>query len=223
MRILYDRFMRDVRSKLGSGPAFTFRGKEYKYFYAVYGNGYENERVIEIPIAWKFVKDNWDKNILEVGNVLHHHFTDFPFNYDVVDKYEEFKGVINQDICNFNPEKKYDVILCISTLEHIGLDSGEEKSDIEPHKALRAINNMVSMLTKNGVIFVTIPMGYNKHLDQLLHSEQIKFTERYCMRKTSNYNTWEECNWNDIKDSKQGTPFRFTNGLLIGVIKNYEG
>ena len=59
------------------------------------------------------------KNIFEVGSVLSHYF---PINHDVLDKYEKGHGVINQDVVDFKPHNKYDLIVSISTLEHVGFD-----------------------------------------------------------------------------------------------------
>jgi len=59
------------------------------------------------------------KNILEIGNVLSRHIK---LEHDILDKYETAKGVINEDIVDFKSEKKYDLIISISTLEHVGWD-----------------------------------------------------------------------------------------------------
>ena len=46
----------------------------------------------------------------------------YKFEHDIVDKYEKKKGIINQDIVDYKPDKKYDLIISISTLEHVGWD-----------------------------------------------------------------------------------------------------
>lgn len=70
--------------------------------------------------------------MLEVGNVLSHYF---PIHHDIVDKYEVCPGVINQDIADFLPQEKYDLILSISTVEHVGWDEQPQ----EPTKLLQVI------------------------------------------------------------------------------------
>jgi hypothetical protein len=65
------------------------------------------------------VKRYKERNILEIGNVLSHYF---PVNHDIVDKYEKADGVINQDVVHFYSPKKYDLIVSVSTLEHVGWD-----------------------------------------------------------------------------------------------------
>jgi hypothetical protein len=80
-----------------------------------------------------------------VGNVLSHYFS---VNHDVVDKYEKAEGVINRDIIDFHPSKEYDLIISISTLEHVGWDEdiSDHKILHDPSKILRAIENLRGLL-----------------------------------------------------------------------------
>ena len=107
--------------KYASNRTFQFRGKNYSYFYDLYEQTWRTERLVEIPIVWEVVKASQINNnrILEVGNVLSHRY---PIGHDVVDKYEVIGSVINQDIVEFNPSKRYDLIVSISTMEHVGWD-----------------------------------------------------------------------------------------------------
>jgi hypothetical protein len=75
--------------------------------------------MIEVPIIYEMVKEAeaYGQKVLEVGNVLSHYFH---VNHDIVYKYEKAKGVINEDVINFRLPKKYDLIISISTLEHMG-------------------------------------------------------------------------------------------------------
>jgi cyclopropane fatty-acyl-phospholipid synthase-like methyltransferase len=79
--------------------------------------------------------------------------------HDVVDKLE--KGCINEDIARYKTWKKYDLIISVSTLEHVGFDCGEYPN---PNKIFVAIKNMKSMLKKDGLMFITIPVGYNPNI-----------------------------------------------------------
>lgn len=93
-----------------------------------------------------------------MGNVLSNYFS---VNHDIVDKYEKSYGVINHDIVDFNPDKKYDLIVSILTLEHVGWDEIPK----EPTKILSAIKNMIALLEPEGKIVVTLPLGYNPEMD----------------------------------------------------------
>ena len=92
------------------------------YFYYPYNATWRNERVVEIPVIINVLSKN--KKILEFGNVLSHYFS---VNYDILDKYEKAKGIINKDIIKFKPNKKYDLIISISTLEHVGWDGMKDQ------------------------------------------------------------------------------------------------
>jgi len=196
---------------------FTFKKESYNYFYHKYNSTWRNERCVEIPIIWKIVKKYEGKRILEIGNVLTHYF---PVNHDILDKYEKGEGVINQDVVDFQTTKKYDLIVSISTLEHVGWD----ESPCEPMKILQAIENLKKSLLQKGKLVVTLPLGYNPIMDELLKKGKIQFTEMYCLKRISRDNKWIETDWEDIKDIKYGYPFSNANGLVvINVIERAFG
>ena len=121
---------RRVRTK-----TFRFDGREYEYLYHPYNRTWKNERGVEIPIFRELLLKHEGKRVLEVGNVLSHYF---PIHHEVIDKYEVSSGVINQDIVEFVPQDKYDLIISISTLEHVGWDEQPQK----PGKLLQAIDHL---------------------------------------------------------------------------------
>ena len=79
------------------------------------------------------------RNILEVGNVLSHYFR---VHHDVIDKYEKTNGVINIDAVDFDPPKRYDLIVTISTLEHVGWNENSRDSTKIPS----AIENLKGLI-----------------------------------------------------------------------------
>ena len=194
-----------------ANKTFLFQGQDYKYFYHIYNYTWENERSLEIPIMLKVLKENKDKKILEVGNVLSHYF---PVQHDVVDKYEKAKGVINEDIVKFNPKTKYDLIISISTIEHVGWDEKPK----EPQKVLKAIENLKKCLSSQGKIIITFPLGYNHFLDGLLQEKKIFFSKEIFLKKVSK-DSWIEKNINQIKNVSYGFPYLGANGIIIGIIK----
>jgi len=197
-----------------SSRNFTFQGETYSYFYHKYNKTWRNERAVEVPIIWEIVKKHQGKRILEVGNVLSHYFS---VSHDIIDKYEKADSVINQDVVDFQPNKKYDLIVSISTLEHVGWD--EEPRD--PMKILRAIQNLENLFASETKIVVTLPLGYNTKMDKLLKEGKIHFSEQYCLKRISRDNRWIEVNWNDIREAKYGSPFPSANGLIIGIIEKF--
>jgi len=188
---------------------FIFQEKEFNYFYYPYNATWRNERAIEIPIVWEAVK-NCNGKILEFGNVLSYYFS---VNYDILDKYEKAKGVINEDIINFKPKNKYDLIVSISTLEHVGWDEKPR----EPEKILKAIGKLKDILKKDGKMIITMPLGYNTEMDKMIKTGKIKFDRQYFLKRISRDNQWKEIALENIENIEYNKPFRFANLMFIGV------
>jgi len=147
---------------------FHFKNKKINYFHHSYNSTWANERAIEIPLIQNFLKGEQGR-ILEVGNVLSHYME---INWDVLDKYENSEFVINEDLVNFKPSKKYKKIISISTLEHVGFDELPKDNT----KILKAIENLKSnCLMKGGSFIFTVPIGWNPDLDILLEKRKICF------------------------------------------------
>ena len=185
-------------------------GKAYRYFDTV--KTWYNERAIEIPIVMEMVKKYQGTNILEIGNVLSNHVR---FEHDILDKYEIAKGIMNEDVVDFRPEKRYDLVVSISTLEHVGWDE-KPRDNMKIH---RAIENMKALIkSRGGMIIITLPLGYNSALDKLLKDGIIRFSKQYHLVRISKGNEWKEASWEDVQVAKYNTPLPFANGLLIGII-----
>ena len=108
--------------------------------------------------------------------------------HDVVDKYEPAADVFAEDIVDFGPAAPYDVIVAISTLEHVGFD--EDVKD--PAKPRRAVEQMASMLAPGGRLVVTIPLGYNEALDRDLLAGEAGFDEVRYLKRVSRLGRWGE-------------------------------
>lgn len=202
LRFNYYRIFKSIKP-------FNFQGKNYKYFYHWYNTTWNNERVVEIPIICKYVNEYKNSEILEVGNVLSHYFN---INHDVVDKYEIADGVINQDVVDYKPSKQYDLIISISTLEHVGWD----ETPRNPNKIFSALKNLKGCLSPGGKLIVTIPIGLNPVLDKFIETGKIRFTENYYLKRVNRANEWI-----DLKSNfHSGTfdhPFPAGNVLFLGV------
>ena len=184
-------------------------GKTYRYFDTF--KTWHGERAVEIPIVMEMVRKYQGKNILEIGNVLSHHLK---FEHDILDKYEIANGVTNEDVVD-KSEKKYELIVSISTLEHVGWD--EEPRDYL--KIPRALENLKTLITsRGGTVIITLPLGYNSALDQLLKDGIIRFSKQYNLVRISKGNEWKEASWEDVQGAKYNAPLPFANGLLIGII-----
>ncbi len=204
--LLYFVYCRKVRRH----NTILLQGKTYRYFDTE--RTWYNERAVEIPIVMEMVRMYEGTNILEIGNVLSNYFS---FEHDILDKYEIAKGVINEDVVDFESEKRYDLIVSISTLEHVGWDEKPRDN----MKIPRAIENLKTLIaSRDGTIIITVPLGYNSTLDKLLREGIIRFAKQYYLIRTSKGNEWIEASWEDVQDSKYNTSMRSANALLVGII-----
>jgi len=140
------------------GGAFTYDGERYALLRRLYGLTWTTERAVEVPVAQRLLERHRAERILEVGNVLSHYM---PVEHEVVDKYEHAAGVRNLDVLDLEPEPDYGLILSVSTLEHVGRD--EKPRD--PERAVAAFEHLRRLLRPGGMLFATVPAGYNPALD----------------------------------------------------------
>ncbi len=155
------------------------------------------------------INKNKGKRILEIGNVLSNYYD---ISHDIVDKYEKAPNVINKDVVDFKTNDKYDLIVSISTLEHVGWD--EESRDDE--KIPKALENLRNLLKLDGTMIVTLPFGYNKALNRHLNLGTIRFNEQHYLLRTGS-NSWREASWDEVKETIFGNPYSGANGLIIGI------
>lgn len=211
-----------IYTKMFGDKQFTFNGNEYNYFRAFYNTTFLNERTVEIPIILDYITKFQGKRILEIGNVISHYFD---FKYDILDKYEKQEGVINLDIIDFVPEHKYDLIISISTFEHIGFDENirygkTEGNTIKATAVLKAIEVTKELLNKNGIFIFTIPLGFNHFLDSKLENNSLKLTNLYYVKRMTSGNVWKQVVYDEVKNIRYGHPYICANGILVGVFKN---
>ena len=206
--------------------SFFFQGKKLSYFYHRYNTTWKNERIVEVPIIMNYIKDFPNKRILEIGAVLIHYYSikwDIldkyergPPIWDILDKYWKGKEIINKDVVYFKPFNKYDLIISISTLEHVGFD--EDIKD--PTKIIKAIKNLKeNCLNLNGEGIITMPIGYNLEMDRLLFTNKLEFDEKLFLKRINKENKWEEIPEKEARNIKYNKPFNSANSIVIGIIK----
>jgi hypothetical protein len=192
---------------------FLFQNRSHAYFYNFYNITWKNERTIEVPIVWSYVEQCRGKRVLEVGNVLSWYF---PIHHEVLDKYEIADGVINEDIVDFKPPEKYDLIVSISTLEHVGWD----ETPRQPQKVFQAVEHLKTLLAPNGKLIITVPLGYNTALDGFIKSEQLRFTTQVFMKRGSHNPEWAEINSQEaLAIAARGFHFR-PQAIMVGLYQN---
>ena len=193
-----------------SGPQ-TFEYARQTHRYCFHHYSLDNERVVEVALARDFLQGQTG-DILEVGNVLSHYLN---FSHDVVDKYEVAPGVLNEDVVDYSPGKKYAGIILISTLEHVGWD--EQPRD--PQKIGQAIRHLKSLLAPGGWMLVTMPLGYNPNVDEMLRNGATGFPETGYLLRISADNRWREATWAEVREAKYAAPFPCANAVFVGIYR----
>ena len=204
------RYLLAYKKLLKVNQTFSHNGQVFHYFYHPYNATWDNERAVEIPLALSFLVKCANKNILEVGNVLSHYV---PTSHDIIDKFEVAPGVLNEDVAFFRTKKKYDCIISISTLEHVGWDETPKN----PTKMLDAVHNLYSILKPKGVLFFTVPLGYNPHMDKAIADKKLRDISFSFLKRVSKDNHWKQCKWKEAKDLPYGFPYLNATAIAIGV------
>jgi SAM-dependent methyltransferase len=173
------------RSKRGAHGRFSFGGEEYPYLYHRHKFTWLTERAVEVPIAQALVDRQRGDRILEVGNVLSHYRDQ---DHVVVDKYERAWGVLNRDVLDLGDLGAFDLVVAISTLEHVGRD--EEPRD--PDKAVEAIRALEQLLAPGGRLVLTVPVGYHERLDAALSDGTVATARLRALRRERLGPYWRE-------------------------------
>ena len=186
---------------------FEYRDERLQYVFENYNVTWSNERCAEIPIArWHLAQTNGP--VLEVGNVLGHYGA---HSHTVIDKYETVPRVVNEDITEWQTDQRFALIISISTFEHIGFDDvgGDSKEKIRA-----AIDACRALLASDGHLVITVPLGYNPALDELIANDSLAANEAHFLLRHGR-REWSEVPRNQADDTKYGHPFPYANGLWI--------
>ena len=177
---------------------FRFNGRQYEYFKHTYNHASENMRTLEVPIITEYMSHHsaFDA-ILEIGNVLSHYGKT---TWDIIDLNE---GPIKQDLMTWEPQTQYDLIVSISTVEHIQASP----EDI--------IGKIRSLLTLDGKAIITLPTGYNPAWDKSLLSGELDAWVVGCMERRED-NSWIECSlWDAIKKSYRQGSYPWSEAMVV--------
>jgi hypothetical protein len=188
---------------------FQFHGRELPLLYHRYNMTWASERCVEVPIGRYYAEAADPAQTLEVGNVLSHYG---PVRHEIIDKFEKGPGVINEDITSFRPSKRYDLILSISTFEHIGFDDEAEGKSAD--KILSAIGTCRGLLGENGKLVITVPISYNPELNELINSGALGATKKTFLKKYGPQD-WRECSREEAMKCKYKEPFSYANAVMV--------
>ncbi len=188
---------------------FEFEGKSLPLFYHRYNMTWANERAVEVPIAAEFLRRSAGKRVLEVGNVLSHYGD---VDHTILDKYERGPGILSEDIADYSSADRFDLILSISTFEHIGFD--DEADGDSGEKIALAIDTCRGLLAADGQLGLTLPLGYNPALDRMIADRQLD-SERATFLKRTGRLAWQTVNAEAALACDYGRPFPYANAVMI--------
>ena len=199
----YARFATEMavglpRTLAGSHGQFSFGGQSYPYLFHRYKHTWLTERAVEVPIVQALVDRHRSEHVLEVGNVLSHYR---PQRHLVVDKYERAPGILNRDALDLDDLAPFDLVVAISTIEHIGRD--EEPRD--PRLAIEALRRLEALLAPGGRLVATVPVGYHRQLDDALRTGEVALTRGAALRREALGGHWTEVAPQEV----WGTPYDF--------------
>jgi hypothetical protein len=174
---------------------FQHEGADHRYLRHPYHYTWLNERAVEVPLAAAVLAEHPGARVLEVGNVLSHHL---PVGHPVIDEYEQAPGVHNVDVVDVatDPQvsRPVDLVLSISTLEHVGFDEPVR----DPDKPARAVAALTSLLAPGGRLWCTIPVGYNPALEEQVLAGELGFDRVTALRRTGRDNRWQQVPVGDV-------------------------
>ncbi len=195
--------------RLAGVRTFTAGGRTLAYTVHPHNETWRNERAVELPIAFDWLDRRPCGPVLEVGHVLGHYRRGL--QHTVVDLYEPAEGVLNVDALDYAPALRFRSIVAVSTLEHVGFD----EDDQDPDKTRRLVEHLAGLLTDDGELLVTVPLGYNKHLDDHLVAGALGFDEVSVLRRVTTLGEWVEGGLGDVRRARYGFPFHHGNAIAV--------
>ncbi len=155
-----------------------------------------NERIVEVPFIFKNLPQNNKAKILDVGcceTILPIQLASLGYKVTGLDirpydlSHPNF-SFVQEDICKTKlPPNKFDLIICVSAIEHIGLDTIYGKSN-QKSSDKKAIKSMFSLLKPGGRLLLTTPVA--------VEFSQSKFMKIYTQKKIRQH-------YKDLKETKE--------------------
>jgi SAM-dependent methyltransferase len=140
-----------------------------------------DERVVELPIAHQFLEVHRDAWVLDAGASLNLPFfratlgDDSPRLVHLTQSGKREPALFDGDRASYVfgdlrqipfQKKFFDRVLCISTLEHVGLDNTRYGAprDNDPGSYVSAVREMARVLVPGGKLLITVPVGVPRSL-----------------------------------------------------------
>lgn len=196
---------------------FTYAGRSYEYHDSLYNITRLNERCVEVAVALEWLSEH--ERVLEVGNVLEHYGC--WVERDIVDLVEQpawyqERPVANIDIFDVmvgQDEPGYNLIVSLSTIEHIGTDFANDRDSMD------AVRHLQSLLAPRGEMLLTAPTGVSKVLDDAIAAGATGAT-RSTTLSVRYWGEWAEDPEPTIRPYGGGYGLLWANAVWIGEFTN---
>lgn len=199
-----------LRRQLGvHDGSFSVDGRELPYCRVSYAGAWRTERSVEVAVARDALEQLRPRRLLEIGNVLAHYGVS---GHDVVDKYEVAPGVDNVDVVDLDRPGAYELVLAVSTLEHVGFD----ESPRNPDKLGRALEVLRACVAPGGTLLVTLPLGYNPWVDVGVARDELGFDKAIYLKRVTRGNDWRQVDAAAVRGERYDVPFPKANAVFVG-------
>jgi len=173
-------------------------------------------RSVEIALGKLAFERFKGQYILEVGNTLHQYIGGYHL---CVDQFDPEQRVIQKDILGFEAFGAFDLVISISTIEHIGYDTtyhGNEKK--EGWRAVQATRHCYNLMRDGGSLLATWDIGANPFLDLAIEQKVIPFGSYYYLAQDPETLQWSEISQEQLKEREAlyGHDRDFSRDLFVG-------
>jgi hypothetical protein len=104
------------------------------------------------------------------------------------------------------------LIISISTFEHIGFD--DDATEPSAVKIKAAVARCRGLLKPDGRLVLTLPVGYNPDLDELMRTGGLGATREFYLRRTGRLD-WAPAAKAEALRCRFKTPFPYANAILV--------
>jgi tRNA1Val (adenine37-N6)-methyltransferase len=141
--------------------------------------------------------------------------------------------IFNEDILSFQPEKKYDCIICNPPFYENELASSKEKRNLAHHSEQLTISQVLDCITthlkENGLFFLMYPYKRSEEIESLLDKKNLYITDTILLQQSTNHSPFRIIvkGTNKKTNSSQSSTIAIWNehqqytDAFIGLLKDY--